>query len=170
MTKVAVIGNAGGGKTTLCLKLSQAKGLPLHEIDRIQWKPGWVRTPPEEIKRKHEAILREDRWIIDGWGGWENIEARLAQADTIIFVDFPLYVHYWWSMKRQFMCLFRPRVGGPEGCPLPPMTWQMMKVIWLVHTQMGPKLAALVHRWRDEKQVFHLRSPNELQRFLNQYG
>jgi adenylate kinase family enzyme len=68
MTRVAVIGNAGGGKSTLCRKLSQALDLELFPIDRIQWKPGWIPTPYKEIKHHHDKILSHDRWIIDGWG------------------------------------------------------------------------------------------------------
>jgi adenylate kinase family enzyme len=36
MTRVAVIGNAGGGKSTLCRTLSRARQLPLFPIDQIQ--------------------------------------------------------------------------------------------------------------------------------------
>ncbi len=35
MTQVAVIGNAGGGKSTLSRRLSQAIGLPLYSIDML---------------------------------------------------------------------------------------------------------------------------------------
>lgn len=34
-------------------------------------------------------------------GPSDLMEARFAAADTIIFVDLPLYVHYWWTIKRQ---------------------------------------------------------------------
>src|SRR5579859_5588543 len=108
MTRVAVIGNAGGGKSTLSRKLGQALGLPVHSIDKIQWRPGWTRAPDEEVRSAHEAILASGRWIIDGWGGWDNMQARFEAADTIIFVDFPIAVHYWWAFKRQVKCLFLP--------------------------------------------------------------
>jgi adenylate kinase family enzyme len=170
MTKVAVIGNAGGGKSALSRKLSQAQSLPLHEVDRVQFRPGWVPTPAEDIKAWHDDLMRQDRWLIDGWGGWDNIEARFAAADTIILVDFPLRIHYWWSIKRQFKSLFRPRPDGPEGCPLLPVTWLMMKVIWMVHRKMRPRLLELTDRYREGKTLHHLRSPKELRRFLREYA
>jgi shikimate kinase len=46
MQRIAVIGNAGGGKSTLCMQLSQALNIPVHMIDKIQWKPGWVSESP----------------------------------------------------------------------------------------------------------------------------
>lgn len=169
MTRVAVIGNAGGGKSTLCRQLGRAKGLPLYAIDEIQWKPGWVAAPAEEVEQKHQVLLDEERWIIDGWGGWDTIQARFNAADAIIFVDHPLWVHYWWAIKRQFMCLFRSRPDGPAGCPMLPMTWRLLKMIWTIHRDARPRLLELVESYRSHKQVFHIRSPRELRRFMREH-
>jgi len=73
MTRVAVIGNAGGGKSTLCARLGKALQLPVYPIDKIQWKPGWVAASREEFNRQHDELLALDRWIIDGWGPWDAI-------------------------------------------------------------------------------------------------
>jgi len=169
MTRVAIIGNAGGGKSTLSRKLSQALGLELFAIDRIQWKPGWVPASPEEIKRRHNAILAHERWIIDGWGTHETIVARFEAADTIILVDHPLHIHYWWALKRQIKCLFQPRMDGPEGCPMLPMTWPLLKMIWVIHRQARPQLVELIDSYRGKKQVVHIHSPRELHKFIQVY-
>jgi adenylate kinase family enzyme len=39
MRKVAVLGNAGGGKSTLAAKLSARTGVPLYSVDLLRWKP-----------------------------------------------------------------------------------------------------------------------------------
>ncbi len=106
----------------MCRKLSRARQLPLFPIDQIQRKPGWTPASYDEIKRQHDYILSEDRWIIDGWGPFDLIEARFAASDTIIVVDLigncftklarsPL----WWrpcssgaTSARSFHCLWRP--------------------------------------------------------------
>lgn len=41
MKKVAVFGNAGGGKSTLSQNLAQITGLPWVPLDYLQYKPGW---------------------------------------------------------------------------------------------------------------------------------
>jgi adenylate kinase family enzyme len=169
MTRVAVIGNAGGGKSTLCRQLSKTLHIPLFPVDRMQWKPGWAPASYEEIKQQHDQILAHDRWIIDGWGPFDMIEERFAAADTIMFVDHPLSIHYWWAIKRQIACLFAPRPDGPEGCPMLPMTWPLLKMIWTIHATARPKLLKAVRRYRDDKRVFHLTSPRELRRFVRQY-
>jgi len=169
MTRVAVIGNAGGGKSTLSRRLSQARQLPLYPIDRLQWRPGWVPAPREEFARQHAGLVEQDRWIIDGWGPWEAIPARFERADTIIVVDHRLPVHYWWAIKRQVRCIFRPRPDGPPGCPMLPMTWPLLKMIWTIHHVSRPRLLELVDTFRDRKRVVHLRSPRELRHFVREH-
>ena len=169
MTRIAIIGNAGGGKSALSRKLSRTLGIDRFPIDRLQWKPGWVPAPHEEIRKRHAAILARGRWIIDGWGPRDTILARFEAADTIIFVDHPLSVHYWWAIKRQIMCLFRPRPDGPEGCPMLPMTWPLLKMIWVIHHQARPELFRLITAHSEGKQVFYIRSPHELRRFIAAY-
>ena len=169
MSRVVIIGNAGGGKSTLCRLLSKAKKLPLFAMDQIQWKPGWIPLSQDEVTRQHNTILTQNRWIIDGWGGWEDIRARFDVADTIIFIDHSLWIHYWWALKRQFRCIFRPRIDGPEGCPMLPMTWKLIKMIWMVNRDLRPQLMDLVQSHRDAKAVYHIRSPRELRWFIQEH-
>ena len=169
MKRISVIGNAGGGKSTMCRKLSKALNIPLYPIDKIQWKPGWTPASYDEIKTQHDHILAQEQWIIDGWGNWEIIETRFAASDTIIFVDHPLLVHYWWALKRQFACIFVPRVDGPENCPMLPMTLPLLKMIWNIHYHSRPRLLELVNSFRADKQVIHITSPKELRMFTAKY-
>ena len=97
MQKVAVFGNAGGGKSTLSKRLSEITGLPLHILDKIQYQPGGKSVPHEDYKRAHQQILVTDQWIIDGFGCMETLWLRLNEADSLVFVDLPLYVHFWWT-------------------------------------------------------------------------
>jgi adenylate kinase family enzyme len=45
MKRVAVFGNAGGGKSTLARGLAEITGLPLYPIDRIQFRAGGGKVP-----------------------------------------------------------------------------------------------------------------------------
>ena len=165
MTKVALLGNAGGGKSTLCKALGQAKGLPIYQLDKLQWNPGWVATPKDKFDAQHDSIIEQEKWIIDGVASLESIERRLEAADTIIFIDHPLRVHYWWAAKRQFMCVFRTRPDFVEGCPMLPKTLELVKMIWQIHKYIRPTLLDLINIHSQGKQVFHIRSPKELAQF-----
>ena len=164
--RIVIIGNAGGGKSTMAKLLAVAKNLPLYRLDALQWNPGWIATPQEEFDRRHDDLLRHERWIIDGFASWASIKRRFDAADTIILVDHPLSVHYWWAIKRQFMCLFRPRPDFVAGCPMLPMTGKLLRMIWNIHRQLRPQLIELALRYRDEKFVYHIKSPRELSQFV----
>jgi ATPase subunit of ABC transporter with duplicated ATPase domains len=49
MRRIAVIGNGGGGKSTLARALGQRLRIPVHEVDEVQWLPGWRRAPLDEV-------------------------------------------------------------------------------------------------------------------------
>lgn len=165
MTRVMVIGNAGGGKSTMCGAVSAAHGLPYHAVDNIMWKPGWVRTPEDQFLKAHDALLAGERWLIDGYGSWESVERRMRAADTIIFVDHPIWIHYWWATKRQVKSLFFGRPDGPEGCPMFPVTVRLFRMMWWLHRQMRPKLLAAIEQRRETARIIHIKSPAELARF-----
>ena len=169
MTRVAVIGNAGGGKSTLCRQLSVARGLPYFPIDRIQWRPGWELMPDHEFAAAHAALLAQRAWIIDGFGPWKEVEKRFDLADTIIFVDHPLWLHYWWATKRQIATVFRGRTDGPEGCPMLPVTFRLYGMMWRLHRDLRPKLLAAIELRKQAKRIFHIRSPRALADFRTQY-
>ena len=90
MKKVAVFGNAGGGKSTLSKRFSEITGLPLYILDKIQYQSGGAEVKCEEYKHTYEKILATDRWIIDGCGCMETLWPRLNEADSLVFVDLPL--------------------------------------------------------------------------------
>lgn len=168
MTRIAVIGNAGGGKSTLSRKLSDLLKLPLYPIDQLQWRPGWQRAPERDFSSAHAKLLKEPRWIIDGWGGFDAIEERFCRSDTIVLVDYPLWRHYWWALKRQFMCLFRPRIDGPPGCPMLPMTWSLLKMLWYIDRHAMPRLRSLVKAYRDQKRVVEIHTLADLSSFFRE--
>jgi hypothetical protein len=146
--------------------MGAALGLPVYCVDDVQWQPGWARTPPAEVARQHAAWLAEPRWIIDGWGGWENIETRFAAADTIVFVDLPLVTHYWWAAKRQIQCALGRNDGWPPpGCRALPITWRLFQVLWMVHHTLRPQLVTMLPRFAGTASIVHLRSPSALRAF-----
>ncbi|BDA72858.1 hypothetical protein CAL7716_070240 [Calothrix sp. PCC 7716] len=63
MQKVAVFGNAGGGKSTLSKRLSEIAGLPLYVLDKIKNPEGDTEIAQEDFKCAHQQILATDRWI-----------------------------------------------------------------------------------------------------------
>jgi adenylate kinase family enzyme len=169
MSKVAIIGNAGGGKSVLARQLGVVLGLPVYVIDDIQWQPGWRPTPTRVVAGTHAEWLAHPKWIIDGWGTWEMIERRFEQADTIVVVDFPLRTHYRWALQRQLLALLGITHGWPPaGCRTFPVTSKLLHVMRYIHRESRPRLLTLVSEPRFRDRVVYLHSPRELKRWKQQ--
>lgn len=169
MTRVAIIGNAGGGKSTLARRLGAARGLPYHALDLIQWKPGWQPVSQREYDARHDAILADECWIVDGFGDLPSIGRRIAAADTVVLVDLPLRTHLLWATRRQLRSLFVGRQDGPSGCPMWRMTFRLYAMIWRIHRELRPQVLAMVAAVGSGTALFHLRSPRDLAAFERQF-
>jgi len=163
MRRIAVIGNGGGGKSTLARTLGQHLGIPVHEVDEVQWLPGWRRAPLDEVVAILEGWAAGDTWVIDGFGPWPVIDRRLARADTIVFVDLPFRTHLWWAAKRQVVSLVRRRAWAGQSAPPPSLL--LFRTLRRVHA-MRSELVELVTKSGRVKKLVHLRSPREMARWL----
>jgi hypothetical protein len=166
MKRVAVFGNTGGGKSTLARRLAERTGLPLHPLDLIQFRPGGEAVPREDYLRAHAELMRQDAWVIDGYGCRETAWERFDKADTLVYLDLPLILHHWWVTKRLLTAPFVPPEGWPADSPLWRSTINCYKVIWLCHRHLTPKYRQLVVDMAAAKRVHHLRSPGQVTALL----
>ena len=166
MKRVAVFGNAGGGKSALANRLAELTRLPLYVIDKMKFGPGGAAVPQEDYVKTHAEILGRERWIIDGFDSVASAWERFAAADTLIHVDLPLPMHYWWVTKRLIKGLFVNPPGWPDNSPLWSSTMSSYRVIPLCHRHLTPKYRQLIVDAATSKRVHHLRSRVEIRSFL----
>lgn len=166
MQRIAVFGNAGGGKSTLARKLAAITGLPLHVIDKVQFTEGGRATAEEEYLQWHRNTLAEEAWIIDGYGDTPTLWERCRAADTLVLVDLPLPVHYWRVTKRLVKGLIADPEGWPKGSPIWSSTMSSFRVLPRCHRYLTPKYRQLVAAMAASKRVAHLTSPREMAKFL----
>ncbi len=70
MQKVAVFGNAGGGKSMLSKRLSEITGLPLYVLDKLQYQPGGAEISHEDYLRSPKQIKQFlDQQTLEQTGG-----------------------------------------------------------------------------------------------------
>jgi adenylate kinase family enzyme len=166
MKKVAVFGNAGGGKSTLARRVAELTGLPLYVIDTLQFRAGGAAVPHDEYLKIHAELLARDAWIIDGFGSVATAWERFAVADTLIYVDLPLLTHGRWVTKRLVKGLFVAPEGWPARSPLWSSTLSSYRVLWGCHRGLTPKYRALVADAASTRRVHHLRSARAIETFL----
>lgn len=167
--RISIIGNAGGGKTTLSRRVAQKHQLPLHHVDTHQFIAGMQRRPNQETIQILNEIQAQEAWLIDGFGPLDILEKRFELADQIILIDFPIWRHYFWSLKRQIKNLWAPRQELPAGCNELTFehTIKLYKTIWKVHQQMRPELLRILNREKNRSKVVYLRNLKEWQKIYN---
>ena len=174
MRRVAVFGNAGGGKSTLAQRLAEITSLPLYVIDIIQFPDGKYRpeernggkVSPEDYLKLHAEILSRERWIIDGFDSAAPAWERFAAADTLVYVDLPVIAHYWGVTKRLGAGLFKAPEGWPDNSPLWKSSLSSYRVVGLCHRHLTPKYRQLVADAAVSKRVYHLRSHSAIAAFI----
>ncbi len=143
MSRIVIIGNAGGGKSTLARKLAQRCGLRHVEIDSLIWQQGWKPTPAEIYERQHAEIIAGDDWLIDGLGRQATIADRIARATDIILIDMPLWMHFWLAAERQIAWSRAMPEHTPGGITQMPPTQVLFRTIWEVEQTWMPELRVL---------------------------
>ena len=128
MKRVMIIGQPGSGKSWLAREMGRITGLPVHHMDHIHWRSGWVERDPEEKTAMARAVHAQEQWIFEG-GHSRTWDDRVARADTCIWLDFPLWFRSWQVFRRTLQHYGRTRPDLPEGCP-EQFSWEFYKWIW----------------------------------------
>jgi len=89
MLRIAIVGVAGSGKSTLGEKLGAALELPCYDLDALYHLPGWQAPPVEEFRARIRTITETDKWIIVG--NYSRVRVLVwGHADTLVWLDYPL--------------------------------------------------------------------------------
>lgn len=160
INRIFIMGNAAGGKTRLSRRLAELYKLPVTHVDSIQFLAGLKIRPLEETRQLLKQVESQDRWIIDGYGPLDLIEQRFKLADKIIFIDLPLWQHFYWLMKRQIKNLFSKRAELPPHCN--EINWahtmKIIKTMQGMNRQMRPELLKIFRRPDLKDKLLHVRS------------
>ncbi len=157
MRRVVIIGSYGAGKTVLAGQLGELLAIPVHHIDAVRWRPGWKLAPTEEWLETLARIVSEPAWIIDG-NFERTLEPRLAAADTVIFLDFPLALSLWRVIRRRLSR--KPRRDLPSGLE-ERLGLQVIRLVDGYRRETRPKLLELLSRYGEGREVITLRRPRE---------
>jgi adenylate kinase family enzyme len=164
--RAAVIGNSGGGKSTLARRLGSAWKCNHVEVDGLLWQHGWKLTPVDVYNAEHERLIAGESWIIDGLGRLDSIPGRLARATDMVLVDMPLWMHFWLAAERQIQWSTGAIENPPAGLTKMPPTEGLFRTIWEVDQNWMPEIRRLVAlEERRGKRIFRLNSVADLDGF-----
>ncbi|HKG48138.1 MAG TPA: DNA topology modulation protein [Pyrinomonadaceae bacterium] len=164
--RVLVIGSGGSGKSTVAARLGELLNLEVNHLDKFYWSPGWVKPEPDEWLKTVTELTNKESWIIDGnYSG--TLELRLRKCDTIVFLDLPRVLCLWRIVKRYFLYRGGSRPDMAEGCR-ENLNFEFVNWVWNYHRRSRPKVIRLLREHAGEKQIYWLRSGNEVNKFLSQ--
>ena len=166
MKRTAIIGNSGGGKSTLARKLASTWKCDHVEIDALLWQQAWQLTRVDIYNAEHARLIAEQNWIIDGLGRLDSIPARLARATDIVLIDMPLWMHFWLAAERQIRWSTGAIENPPAGLTEMPTTEALFRTIWEVDQNWMPEIRRLVALEEQcGKRIFRLGSVTDLNGF-----
>ena len=161
-----MIGSGGAGKSVLAVELGRITGLPVIHLDKLYWKPGWVPMPEDAWSVVHGRLLEGERWIIDGNYGGE-MGARVAGADTVVFLDLPRLVCIWGALRRHW----RHRKGGRTDMVEGQRERIDLKFLWWIFRYPDTRRPSILARLAElpaSTTVHRLRTRREADAFLAQ--
>jgi energy-coupling factor transporter ATP-binding protein EcfA2 len=89
--RILVVGRTGSGKTTLARELAVAIGVPHIELDSLYFGPDLSTAPLPVLRERTRAAVAAERWVTDG--NKRSVRDLVwTRADTIIWLDYPVYV------------------------------------------------------------------------------
>ncbi len=160
--RIAILGNAGSGKSTLSVQLAAQHNLPLHEIDALQWNPDWTPVDAPTYTAAHANLIAQDAWILDGPGRLGSLPDRLARATHIILCDIPLWQNYWLLAERQTAWAKGELKLRPGGHDKAPSSRDLFAFVWGVDRDYMPKWRAAVAQAEDTAQVIRITDVSQL--------
>lgn len=94
-----MVGTSGSGKTALARRLAERLACPYIELDALHWNPNWISTPADEFRVRVTRALESDAWVVDG--NYHAVrDVVWSQADTIVWLDYPLPLILWRLLHR----------------------------------------------------------------------
>lgn len=149
MQRIVILGRGGAGKSTVARRLGELVGLPVIELDKHFWQPGLVPLPREKWMEAQRKLASRSRWIMDGdLGPYDVLTVRLSTADTVLLLDFPLWLCLWRALRR-----------GKENWDF---WWWLIAWGWLEQPKIRGMLAE-----HPNARLYVLRSQKQLDQFLS---
>ena len=163
MQRVLVIGPCGAGKSTAAVELGRLLELPVHHLDRLHWREGWVESSREDLLGALAPFLAGERWLIDGnYGG--TMAGRLDRADTVVYLDYPTRVCLWRALVRVWRHRGQSRPDMAPGCP---ERFDPAFFLYILTFRRGPRRRTEAKLRRHEDMVKRFRHPRELRTWMD---
>ncbi|KAA3647831.1 MAG: adenylate kinase [Chloroflexi bacterium] len=169
--RIHVVGTTGSGKTTLAKDLSAKLDYPHVELDTLWWDPNWTNPSNEVFHQRVAQATSSDAWVVDG--NYSRVRDIVwGQAETIIWLDFPLWLILFRLLQRTMRRLVTKEEiwnGNRENFSNAFLSKESL-FVWAIQTYRRRKqqyLQLLAEPKHSHLQQHRLTSPSEVQEFVS---
>ena len=161
-----IIGGPGSGKSTLARVLAEQPGLPVTDIDQLQFRFGWIAINPAKRHAQVRDVTAREHWTIAG-NNSSTAEERTSRADTLIWLDIPLWRRLWRGAQRTLKSYGQSSPDLRAGCPERRSSGFTLYIL----SSKKQQRATAADRYTatsQKAQAFHLRTPQGVEKLLEQ--
>ncbi|MGH6992460.1 MAG: hypothetical protein ACREEH_03910, partial [Caulobacteraceae bacterium] len=115
LRRIAILGGAGAGKSTLARKLGEALDVPVIHLDLLAYGPGWARRSAESLQADLAPRLQSTDWLVEGTYG-EASALPLPLTDLVLWLDQPAWLRFIRAWRKTATHRGRTRADRPNGC------------------------------------------------------
>lgn len=112
--RVAVLGGAGAGKSTLSHRTGERLDLPVIHLDRLIYGPRWRKRDIAKVRSDLAAQLGE-RWVLDGTYTALG-DLFFPAVDLVIWIEQPMLLRLWRTWRKTRIHRNVPRADRPDDC------------------------------------------------------
>lgn len=170
MEKIIIIGVSGAGKSVLSREIVKKLQLPVYPLDAFYHLPGGKTLDRAIFITKQEEVMATDRWLIDGnYAG--TLPMRLAQADTVIWLDFPAKRNIFRIIKRSMQ--FRQDKSSRPDMPdhfqekmFDKDYMKFLKFVWTFNQKVRPYIVTALESRPNTVKLITLKNRRQVRDFL----
>ena len=104
--RIAVLGMAAAGKSTLARQLARLLDVPHIELDGIFHGPNWVDLPDDLFRARTAEALGGEGWVADG--NYTAVrDLTIGRSETVVWLDYPIVIPLWRVIPRTLRRIIR---------------------------------------------------------------
>lgn len=166
MRRILVMGvSAGAGKSTVARTLGEILDYPVIFLDSLYFEPGWQEVTDEVFEQRQLNATKGSAWIIEG-NYSKTVPIRETNADTVIYLEIPLYLCLFRVLKRRIRYHKQTRPEMGKDCN-EKLDWKFLKYIVTTYGRRKVDMRKRMRKYTDDgKNVVFLQSRIQIREFL----
>jgi adenylate kinase family enzyme len=148
------------------MHLGARLNIPVHHLDRLWWRAGWVEADVAGFDRAVQDVVARDCWIIDG-NYTRTMPLRFPRAQVIIWLDLPPRDALWGVLRRYAHNRGRTRPDMADGCS---ERWDWGFINFVLGFPARQRNREHIQKWGSHARLIEVRRRRQIAQVLDGLG